>query len=156
ARAAAWLIDASGLKTSIRTLVIAWDLHAGTEVVKVDVDASDDLKTWHRVATHAPLMHLEQADAKIEQPRVDLRGLHAKYLRIAGEPAAFSLKGVEAISDEIVKAAPRLTRTIEGLQGAKPGEYVFDLGARIPIESLNVVLATNTVAPFAIATRDDP
>jgi hypothetical protein len=39
--------------------------------------------------------------------------------------------------------------------GPKPGEYVFDLGARIPIESVRLVLATNTVAPFALATRDD-
>ncbi|HXF80177.1 MAG TPA: DUF3999 family protein, partial [Usitatibacter sp.] len=90
-RTAAWLVDASALKSPVRTLVIDWDVHPGTEVVKVDVDASDDLKAWRRVASRAPLMHLEQGEAKIEQPRVDLGGVRAKYLRIAGEPAAFVL-----------------------------------------------------------------
>jgi hypothetical protein len=100
-------------------------------------------------------MHLEQGDAKIEQPRVDLTGVRAKYLRIAGEPTAFALKGVGAVSDDIVRTAPHVTRVVASASRPKPGEYVFDLGARIPIESVRLALATNTVAPFAFATRDD-
>jgi len=154
-RTAAWLVDASQFAKPMRGLVIAWDVHPGTEVVKVDVDASDDLKAWRRVASRAPLMHLEQSGAMIEQRRVDLSGLRAKYLRIAGEPTTFALTGVSALSDDVVAPAARSKRLVQGAAGTKPGEYLFDLGARIPVDLARIVLPANTVAPFVLYTRDD-
>ena len=50
ARTAAWLVDASAFKSPLRALTLAWDVHAGTEVVKVNVVASDDLRAWRCVA----------------------------------------------------------------------------------------------------------
>src|SRR5205807_1175889 len=99
ARTAAWLVDASKYNSPMRALVMEWNVQAGTEVVKVDVEASDDLKAWRRVASRAPLMRLQQGESVLEQRRVDLHGLRAKYLRITGEPAAFALSGVKVLSD---------------------------------------------------------
>ncbi len=155
ARTAAWLVDASAFKSPLGSLTLAWDVHAGTEVVKVNVEASDDLKAWRVVASHAPLMRLEQGGAKIEQPRVELGGARAKYLRITGEPAAFTLTGVGAVSDEVVTRVPRSTRTAVAQLGAKTGEYTFDLGARLPIEAVRMTLAGNSVAPITLSVRDD-
>jgi len=154
-RTAAWLVDASQLKDPMRGLVIAWDVRPGTEVVKVDVDASDDLRTWRRIASRAPLMHLEQNGAVIEQRRVDLSGVRARYLRIAGEPTTLAITGVDALSEDVVAPVVRSKRVVQGAAGAKPGEYVFDLGARVPVEMARIVLPANTVAPFSLATRED-
>jgi len=154
-RTAAWLADASQFNAALRGLVLTWEVHPGTEVVKVDVDASDDLKSWRRIASRAPLMHLEQNGAVIEQRRVDLSGTRARYLRIAGEPSTFALTGVNALSEDVVAPVVRSKRLVQGMAGAKPGEYLFDLGARIPVELARIVLPANTVAPFSLATRDD-
>ena len=155
ARTAAWLVDASAFKSPLRALTLAWDVHAGTEVVKVNVEASDDLRAWRGVAFQAPLMRLEQGEAKIEQPRVELGSTRAKYLRITGAPEAFMLTGVRAISDEVVTRAPRSTRAAVAQPGTKAGEYLFDLGARLPIEAVRVRLASNSVAPLTLSVRDD-
>jgi uncharacterized protein DUF3999 len=154
ARAAAWIVDASSFKTPIRALVLTWDVHAGTEVVKVEVQASDDLKSWRYAIARVPLMRLEQNGQVLEQRRVDLNGLRAKYLRITGEPAAFKLTGVSALSAEVVTPAPRSKHVVLGTPGTKPGEYLFDLGARLPVEMARIIVPSNSVAPFSLATRE--
>ena len=149
----AWLLDASQVTGSIRALVVDWDVVPGTEFAGVSVDASDDLKSWRRVA-QSQLVHLEQGGMKLEQRRVDFGSLRARYLRITGEQAGFALKSVEALREDTVKPAPRVARAFGATPGAKPGEFAFDLGARIPIETVRVVVPPNSVGPFSISTRD--
>ncbi len=154
-RATSWLLDASQLQRPMRALVLEWDVGPGTELATVHVEASDDLKSWRTLASRAPLLRLEQAGQRLEQPRVEISGARAKYLRISAEPAAFVLRAVQAEPEEVVKTVPRLTRSVAATPGTKPGEYLFDLGARLPVEAVRVVLPTpNSVAPFAVASRD--
>ncbi len=86
---------------------------------------------------------------------MELGAERAKYLRVSAEPAAFALRAVQAELEEVLKPPPRSRRTVSASAGAKPGEYLFDLGARLPVEALRIVLpAANSVAPFAVAARD--
>ena len=154
-RPAAWLLDASQLKSPVRSLTIDWEVGPGTEDARVTVEASDDLKYWRTVASRAPLLRVEHAGQQLAQRKVDVASLRAKYLRVTGEPAAFVLRSVEAEPEQVVTPVPRLKRSVSAAAGSKPGEYAFDLGARLPVESVRVVLgAPNSVAPFTIATRE--
>jgi hypothetical protein len=55
-----------------------------------------------------------------------------------------------------VRPVARATGSAAGTQGAKPGDYVFDLGARVPVESVRLKLgAANSVAPVTILATDD-
>jgi hypothetical protein len=154
-RPAAWLLDASQLKAPMRSLTIDWETGPGTEDARVTVEASDDLKYWRTVASRAPLLRLEHGGQQLAQRKVDIANVRAKYLRITGEPAAFVLRSVAVEPEQVVTPAPRLKRVVSAAAGTRPGEYVFDLGARLPVESVRVVLgAPNSVAPFTIATRE--
>ena len=154
-RPVAWILDTSQLQRPVRALVVEWDVGPGTEIVKASVEASDDLKSWRTLASRVPLVRLEQAGQKLEQPRVELGSQRVKYLRISAEPAAFMLRAVQAEAEEAVKPPPRSRRSVAATTGTKPGEYLFDLGARLPVEALRVVLPTiNSVAPFAVASRE--
>lgn len=154
-RPAAWLLDASQLKGPVRSLTIDWDAGPGTEDPRVTVEASDDLKYWRTVASRAPLLRVEHAGLQLAQRRVDVGSLRAKYLRVTGEPAAFVLRSVDAEPELVVTPVPRLVRVVPAATGTKPGEYLFDIGARLPVEAVRVRLGTpNSVAPFSIATRE--
>ena len=154
-RPVAWLLDASQVTKPMRALIVEWDAGPGTEIAKVSVEASDDLKSWRLIASRAPIVRLEQGGQKLSQPRVELGAQRAKYLRVTAEPAAFAMRAVQVELEEVVKPPPRSTLMVAATAGTKPGEYLFDLGARLPVEALRVVLPTpNSVAPFAVAARE--
>lgn len=154
-RPTAWLLDASQVRQPIRTFVVDWEVGPGTEVARVTFEASDDLKSWRTIASRAPLLRLEHSGQALAQRNVDVGALRAKYFRVTGEPGGFVLRSVTAEPEQIVRPAPRLTRIVTASAGAKPGEYVFDLGARLPVEAVRVVLPeTNSVAPVTVATRE--
>ena len=153
-RTVAWLVDAIPFKEPMQSLAIEWRAKAGAEVVAIDVDASDDLKSWRRVASGAQLVQLERDGARLEQRRVPMGALRAKYLRIASGAAAFELSGVSVRAAEVVSRAPRMKLAVDGRAGAKERQYVFDLGARVPIDAVRIVLPPNTVAPLVIGTDD--
>ena len=151
----AWLLDASQVQKPVRALVVEWDVMPGTEIAKVTVESSDDLKAWRTLASRAPVVRLEQSGQELVQPRVELGSQRVKYLRITAEPAAFRLRAVQAEPEDVVRPAPRLSRTVAASAGTQPGEYLFDLGAGVPVEALRVVLpAVNSVAPFTVASRE--
>jgi hypothetical protein len=155
-RPVAWLLDASQLKTPIRHLVFDWNSGPGTEVARVSVEASDDLKYWRAVASSAPLLRVEQGGQQLAQRKVDVGSLQAKYLRITASPAAFVVRAVEAEPAETTRPIARLTRSVTGTPGPKPGEYEYDLGARLPVEAIRVKLgAANSVAPLTLLARDN-
>ncbi len=136
-RPSAWLVDATKMEQP--------------------VEASDDLRSWRHVASRAALLRLEQGGQVLSQPRVETGSLKAKYLRITGEPAAFALRSVRAQPGDVVSPIPRSVKKVAATAGAKPGEYVVDLGARLPVAALRVMPAEpNTIAPFTLETRDTP
>jgi hypothetical protein len=151
----AWLLDASALTSPLQALIVEWDSGPGTEVVHVNVSASDDLRSWQAIASHAALVRVEQGGQSLAQPRVEFPGRRARYLRISGETPAFRLRGARA---EMAGDAPRVERalrTVTGVAGEGAGEYVFDLGARLPVEAVRVIFPSqNTVAPVTILSRD--
>lgn len=155
ARPVAYLIDASAVKVPIGALVLEWKAGAGTQVVNVRVESSDDLKGWMSVAS-APVVKLEAAGRVLQQPRIEFAPRKAKYFRMTWDAAGFALDNVRAEGAPETKAAPRTVRTVPGIATGKPDEFQFDLGARLPVEALRIVPAeTNSVVSASLFSRED-
>ena len=155
ARAAAYLLDASALKEPMRALYFEWEAGAGAEVVKLRIEASDDLKSWGALAS-GPLVRVENAGRMLSQPRIEFPARTAKYLRVTWSTPGFKLTGVRAEREARTQPPPRVTRTVQGMPGSKPGEFVYDLGARLPVESFRLVPGEpNDVISAAITARGD-
>lgn len=155
ARPVAYLIDASAVKTSIGALVLEWKAGAGTQVVHVRVESSDDLKGWMPVAA-APVVKVEAAGRALQQPRIEFAPRKAKYFRMTWDAAGFALDNVRAESAPETRAAPRTVRTVPATATGKPDEFQFDLGARLPVEALRLVPAeTNSVVSASVFSREE-
>ena len=153
----AWLLDASAVKTPIRYLTVDWNAGPGVELARVTVEGSDDLKYWSPIASRSPVLTVQRDGMQLAQRKIDLRGSQAKYLRVTAEPATFVLRTARAEAESVARPASRMVRSVAGSPGAKPGEFVFDLGARLPVESVKLKFGEpNSVAPFTLLARDDP
>jgi len=105
------------------------------------------------------LVHVKQGASEIAQFRARLApASHARYYRVTWSAArGFALRSVRGEYEGKLRSAPRETLTVEGRAGEKAGEFVFDLGARLPVEAVRVVPAErNSIAWFSISTRDPP
>ena len=152
----AYLVDASQATERLRALVFDWSTAPGSgEVVNVAVESSDDLKSWSAVAAGA-LVRVENAGRILSQPRIEFAPLKAKYFRLTWDAQTFSLNGVKAEHEQRGVAPKRHMLSVQGKPGGKEGEYMFDLGARVPIESMRLIPGQpNSVISTAIYTRDE-
>lgn len=154
-RTLAYLLDASQLKTPVAALRFDWEAAPGSEIVKVSVEGSDDLRGWRPLATRSPLVRLQQGGQSLVQDRVDLGSARAKYFRITWDGGSFMLRSVQAESAPEVKPPERRVLRVAHSERTKEGDLVFDLRARVPVEAVRVVFPDpNSVAPFEIAVRD--
>lgn len=154
----AYLLDASQLTEPLAALDFQWDAAPGTEVVPISVEASDDLQSWRYVG-RATLWNVRQGASSVSQARARLGGgAKAKYYRVTWSNApAFALRTVSGEYEAKVRSAPRETFVVAGRAGEKPGEFVFDLGARLPVETVRIVPAeTNSIASYTILSRNPP
>jgi len=153
---AAYLLDASKLDDPLQALVFAWDAAPGTQVVRVSIEASDDLQSWRHVGS-ASLVRLESGGRVLEQPRAAIGRTKAKYYRITWSGSGFALRDVKGELEPLVKSPERSVTSAKATPGPRPGEFVYDLGARLPVEAIRVVPGEkNTVANFQVLARDKP
>jgi hypothetical protein len=154
AKPAAYLLDASATKEPLQALVFDWRAGPGTEVVTVRVESSDDLKAWSRLAA-TPLVRIESEGRALVQPRVEFAPRKVKYFRVTWDAPGFSLAGVKAEHEPRGKAVPRKLRRATATVG-KDGEFLYDLGARLPVEAIRLDPAQeNAVVAAAIHAREE-
>lgn len=154
----AYLLDASALSEPLAALDFHWDAVPGAEVVPITVEASDDLQSW-RLVSRATLWHLTRGASDVGQAHARLvPASRAKYFRVTWSAApGFRLQTVQGEFEGKVRSAPRESLTVAGRAGEKAGEFVFDLGARLPVEAVRVVPAdANSIAIYDILERNPP
>ena len=167
-RTVAYVLDASQVKDPLRAMIFQWDAAPGSEVVCVSVDASDDLQSW-RGAGRGSLVRLEQGGRVLEQRRIAIGPLKAKYYRVTWCGPKFALKSVQGEFEPVVKPPPRETFSVAAAtQMSSIGNlplcakkspvtcYIFDLGGRLPVEAVRLVLPeANSVAPVYIVLYEN-
>lgn len=156
-RPSAWLLDASAINRPIRALLVDWESGAGAEVVHVNIERSDDLRTWRPAAQRAALVRVAEGDRILTQPRVEFFPGDERYWRISASDRAtpFVLRAVRAETTAEGMPATRETRDYVGTAGASAGEYVFDLGAWLPVDAVRVLFPEpNVVARVEVLSRD--
>jgi hypothetical protein len=151
----AYLVDASRNKEYLRALQFDWNGHAG-QIARLRIDSSEDLKSWQTLVASAPLLNLEFGGERLVQNRIEFAPAKPKYLRLTWDRDAFELRSLQAEIPDAEIQPVFGTLKIDGRAGDKPGDYVFDLGARVPVERLYLALPQpNTLAPAQVLSRGD-
>ena len=156
--AVAVILDASKTNEPVKAIGFDWQAKAGSELVTVRIEASDDLKTWTTIGT-SPLVRLGGPEGRaLLQPRVDFPPRTVKYLRATWDAPAFEPIAARAEYVDRGKALPRLVRTAAATRGTeKPDDLIFDLGARLPVEAVRLVpTQDNAVLVATFFIRNDP
>jgi len=158
-----YLIDARSLDTPIAALQLSWPESSAEFAGRMRVECGDDLSTWHTIVSAAPIANLHVGGQPLIENRIETPSTSAKYCRLSwlGVGAPFALTEVRA---EAAHGAPRIdwsTLVVKGKAAVhSPGDYDFDLGARFPLERVNLILPdTNSVylADFNSRAREqDP
>ena len=159
-RTVGYLIDLSAFERALRALEFDWTASANF-AGKLRIESSDDLGAWRPLVSGAPLVNLEVGGQRLQQKRIELPMRKAKYLRLSwvappAERAAFpALETARGELAERTTEAPREWGRIGEGKPARPGEYVFDLGGRFPVDRVRFeVPQPNTIVQVEILTRE--
>lgn len=163
-----YIVDASRLNPGdgkadpvfLSALVFEWEVTDDSRSGRVRIETSSDLKSWSTLTHDGALVDLEHGGQRLTQKRVEFAPTDARYLRLTWTEKPFVLKSVtaEGLAASTPPALSRQTVSpdtakVEGLQ---PGEYAFDLGGRLPVRQVRLILPeVNTVAPVRIFARSD-
>lgn len=152
-----YLLDASALKQSLQALELEWVTSAENFVGKLQVESSDDLKSWQIIVQDAPLASLQFGGHSLLQKRIELPAARAKYLRLSW-PATQAPLQLTSISAELAGTRVETPQTwlsvSAGVVADKPGEYQFDLAAHLPVQRIRFELPQmNTLIQAQIFSR---
>jgi hypothetical protein len=154
-----YLIDASDVKTPLSGLRFSWGPQGARQLTSVRIEASDDLKHWTVLGTDVPVGGLSHGGRRLERDSVEFRQRQADYLRVTWVESdrALELAGVQGVIPEQWEQADRMWKEVIAASDATgPGEYLFDLGGRFPIDRLEFRLPQeNTVVPLEVLSRAD-
>lgn len=155
-RIVAYLLDLSALGQPLQALRLDWPASAEGYSGEVRVEASDDLRRWRSVA-EATLLDIRFAGQQLQQKRIALERGQPRYLRLTTATALPELSRAEAelLPDTTPASAALRWHEVTARPGEAPGEYVFDLGARLTVTQARILLPQpNTVAPLELLVRD--
>lgn len=150
-----YLVDASAMRTPVAALELAFEGTAPL-VARVDVEVSDDLRSFRMVNAGAPLLRTQLGGQSLSQMRVELGSVQAKYFRIhasAGSLGA-ALDRVTALPPALPGSTPR--EHLVAVNGKADGSaFVFELDGAYPADRVSVDPGEdNAVLPFEIDGRD--
>jgi hypothetical protein len=159
ATSGAWILDASSLGSE---RIVGLDLglapSAGDFIGYVRVEKSDDLTTFRVVKDRAAVARLARGGHEIDRSTVRIPATRARYLRLT------LVDGVLPADVELATARLATTRRSPEVVHTRlsgtpiddaPGAYLYDLGADLPIERIDVVPAEpNTLIEVGIAGAD--
>jgi hypothetical protein len=155
-----YILDGRPLGDPVAALRLAWPDDAVDFAGRLRVDASDDFISWRTLAEAAPVANLHHGGEQLVENHIELPATRAKYWRLSwiGRSAPFELTSVVAQpADGRLEAERSTLETAGSASGVARGEYQFDLGARLPIERVNLGLPElNTVAAVELLSRMDP
>jgi hypothetical protein len=155
-----YILDGRPLGVPVAALQLMWPDDAGDFTGRLRIDVSDDFAAWRTLAEAAPIANLHANGRQLVNNRVELAASRAKYWRLSwiGKSAPFALTSVVAEPADSRIEVERSTLEVAGnARDGAPGEYQFDVGARLPIERINLGLPElNTVVAVELRSRRHP
>jgi hypothetical protein len=155
-----YLLDARQIAVPLYALQLQWPDDAADFTGSVRVECSDDLQSWQVVTSDSPVVNLHGSGAHLVQNHIDLRGSRAKFWRLTwtARTAPFEVTSVTAQTNPDRREPQRLSLTINGAAvSGNTREYSFDVGARLPITKVDLVLPeANSVAKVQLLSRKQP
>jgi len=153
---AAYLLDATAATAPIDSITLEWRDRPDGFTERVTVEASDDLDHWREVAS-ATLASLKKGGRVVEQRQIALDGVRARYLRIVPEDVRMEME-LTKVTASLSTGPTEPTRerlTVSGTAVAgQPGEFLFDLTGRMPVDRVRVLLPEkNSIARAIISSR---
>jgi Protein of unknown function (DUF3999) len=141
-RPSSYLVDARALQRPMAEIRIGWDSAASDFSARLQIDASDDLEHWRPISSGAQVVSLHYAGQAFVRNEVPVDSTHATFLRLTWNSVQGSpvINKVEAIPSAIEAPRKRLSLEVAGSAAARQGEFDFDLGARLPVEQVNLLL----------------
>lgn len=138
-----YLIDARTLDMPIAALQLSWPESSADFSGRMRIEYSDDLSTWRTIVSAAPIANLRAGSQRLIENRIETPNTQAKFWRLSwlGTGPSFELNEVRA---EAAQGPPRINWSTLVITGRadphSPGDYDFDLGARFPLERVNLIL----------------
>ena len=137
-----YLIDARPLNAAIAALELSWPDSSADYSGRIRIESSDDLSTWHPLLA-APIANLHAGSEQLVERRIVIPNIKAKFFRLSwvGNKPSFELNEVQA---QVSAGEPRVNWSTVVIAGhavaGEAGDYDFDLGARLPLERVNLAL----------------
>jgi hypothetical protein len=152
-----YLVDGRSLDTPVAALRLEWPQDAADFAGRVRVEAGDSLGDWRFVVGAAPVANLHSGAGWLVEQRLEFPPTRAKYWRLSwvGPAAPFVLTAVLAEPARQNVDARHASRNIAAVPSEKvPGEFEYNLGARLPVDRVNLELPdTNTVVEVELLSR---
>jgi hypothetical protein len=152
-----YLIDAREIAEPLSGLQLQWADGAAEFSGSVRIESSDDLGSWHVIKSDAPVIHLSTGGLELIQSRLEFPSTKAKFWRLTwvGKTAPFELTSVSAEVAVNEPSAPQSMVTASGSRVTnKENELSFDLGAKLPVTQVNLVLPeSNSVLKIELLSR---
>jgi len=155
-----YLVDARSLDKPIAAFDLKWPDDAAEFAGRLQVEAGEDRNTWRKVLDGAPIANLHVDGKKLIEQRVEFSPTQAKFWRLswAGAAPSFALTAVRA---EPAVGQGQIKRSKLAVNGkpmaSRPGEFVFDLGASVPVDRINLQLpGHNSIVRVELQSRTSP
>ncbi len=154
----AYIVDGRTLEEAVTGLQVRWPQDAPEFAGYLRVEAGERLDNWRHVGGGA-VANLRAGGASLVERTIELPQTRARFWRLtwSGKPAPFELDAVLLQPAGAPQQAQRTTLTITGRPLAEmPGDFIFDLGARLPLDRINVELPEpNSIVRIALSSRAD-
>jgi hypothetical protein len=152
-----YVIDARELAEPLSGLQLHWTNGAAEFSGGVRIESSDDLGSWRLVKSDAAVIHLLTGGSELVQNRLEFPATQARFWRLTwvGKAAPFDLTSVTAEIAPDQPIAPQSSVTVSGTRiSGKENELSFDLGAKLPVTQVNLVLPeSNSVLKMELLSR---
>ena len=151
-----YLLDTSKLHQAMQALELTWPTVSENFAGVLTVESSQDLKNWELLVSDAPLASLQYDGHSLLQNRIDFSPTQAKYLRLSwpNSQTALKLTGIKVELATKQLTTPLHWIKIRGAATNQAGEYVFDLGAHVPMQRIRFDLPqNNTLVNVTLLSR---
>ena len=151
-----YVLDGRPLDVAVAALRLSWAENSADFSGRLRVEASDDFSDWRTVTPSAPIANLHALGQELIENRIDIPAIKAKFWRLTwlGAKPPFELAGVEATPQLGPPRTEWSSEFVNGVAEGGKGEFVFDLGAGLPVERLNLALPeSNTIYMVEMSSR---